>query len=275
MKKRLVNRLPGREASVALALLPFLLLLVVYAIASDLRLAANPEDKLLPAFSSFAEAIQRVALEPNKRTGELQLWADTAASLLRLGAGLAVAALLGLAVGVANGMLPYIRATFAPFVRVLSMIPPLAILPVLFIVFGLGETSKVVLIVMGIAPCIMRDLQLRVQELPREQMIKAQTLGASSGQMFFRVVLPQVLPRLIDSLRLNLGPAFLFLIAAEAIAAESGLGYRIFLVRRYLAMDVILPYVLWITLLAFVADLVLRGLSRWAFPWFHHGKEAT
>jgi len=272
MKKRLVNRLPGREASVALALLPFLLLLVVYAIASDLRLAANPEDKLLPAFSSFAEAIQRVALEPNKRTGELQLWADTAASLLRLGAGLAVAALLGLAVGVANGMLPYIRATFAPFVRVLSMIPPLAILPVLFIVFGLGETSKVVLIVMGIAPCIMRDLQLRVQELPREQMIKAQTLGASSGQMFFRVVLPQVLPRLIDSLRLNLGPAFLFLIAAEAIAAESGLGYRIFLVRRYLAMDVILPYVLWITLLAFVADLLLRGLSRWAFPWFHHGK---
>lgn len=275
MKKRLVNRLPGREASVALALLPFLLLLVVYAIASDLRLAANPEDKLLPAFSSFAEAIQRVALEPNKRTGELQLWADTAASLLRLGAGLAVAALLGLAVGVANGMLPYIRATFAPFVRVLSMIPPLAILPVLFIVFGLGETSKVVLIVMGIAPCIMRDLQSRVQELPREQMIKAQTLGASSGQMFFRVVLPQVLPRLIDSLRLNLGPAFLFLIAAEAIAAESGLGYRIFLVRRYLAMDVILPYVLWITLLAFVADLLLRGLSRWAFPWFHHGKEAT
>lgn len=275
MKKRLVNRLPGREASVVLALLPFLLLLVVYAIASDLRLAANPEDKLLPAFSSFAEAIQRVALEPNKRTGELQLWADTAASLLRLGAGLAVAALLGLAVGVANGMLPYIRATFAPFVRVLSMIPPLAILPVLFIVFGLGETSKVVLIVMGIAPCIMRDLQLRVQELPREQMIKVQTLGANSVQMFFRVVLPQVLPRLIDSVRLNLGPAFLFLIAAEAIAAESGLGYRIFLVRRYLAMDVILPYVLWITLLAFIADLLLRGLSRWAFPWFHHGKEAT
>lgn len=275
MKKRLVNRLPGREASLALALLPFVLLLIVYAIASDLRLAANPEDKLLPAFSRFAEAIQRVALEPSKRTGEFQLWADTAASLLRLGAGLAVAALLGLAVGVANGMVPYVRAAFAPFVRVLSMIPPLAILPVLFIVFGLGELSKVVLIVMGIAPCIMRDLQLRVQELPREQMIKAQTLGANSGQMFFRVVLPQVLPRLIDSVRLNLGPAFLFLIAAEAIAAESGLGYRIFLVRRYLAMDVILPYVLWITLLAFVADLLLRGLSRWAFPWFHHGKEAT
>jgi NitT/TauT family transport system permease protein len=84
-----------------------------------------------------------------------------------------------------------------------------------------------------------------------------------------RVVLPQVMPRLIDAVRLSLGPAFLFLISAEAIAAESGLGYRIFLVRRFLAMDVILPYVAWITLLAYVMDTALGWLSRAAFPWAH------
>ncbi len=66
-----------------------------------------------------------------------------------------------------------------------------------------------------------------------------------------------MLPRLIKSVRLSLGPAFLFLISAEAIAADVGLGYRIFLVRRYLAMDVILPYVAWITLLAFALDYLL------------------
>ena len=82
-------------------------------------------------------------------------------------------------------------------------------------------------------------------------------------------MLPQVLPRLIDAVRLTLGAAWLFLIAAEAIAATDGLGYRIFLVRRYLAMDVILPYVLWITLLAFLTDALLRFVSRRAFPWFH------
>ena len=75
------------------------------------------------------------------------------------------------------------------------------------------------------------------------------------------------MPRLIEALRLSLGPAFLFLISAEAIAAESGLGYRIFLLRRYLAMDVILPYVAWITLLAYVMDFGLARLSRAAFPW--------
>ena len=79
--------------------------------------------------------------------------------------------------------------------------------------------------------------------------------------------LPQVMPRLIGALRLSLGPAWLFLIAAEAIASTEGLGYRIFLVRRYFAMDVIIPYVIWITLLAFLMDLGLRQLSRRAFPW--------
>jgi NitT/TauT family transport system permease protein len=81
------------------------------------------------------------------------------------------------------------------------------------------------------------------------------------------VVLPQVMPRLIQCVRLGLGPAWLFLIAAEAIASTEGLGYRIFLVRRYLAMDVILPYVVWITILAFLIDWALRSAGRRAFPW--------
>ena len=85
-------------------------------------------------------------------------------------------------------------------------------------------------------------------------------------------LLPQTLPRLIDSLRLNMGSAWLFLIAAEAIASTEGLGYRIFLVRRYLAMDVILPYVAWITLLAVGTDLLLRLLRARAFNWAEPGR---
>ena len=80
-----------------------------------------------------------------------------------------------------------------------------------------------------------------------------------------------MLPRLIDGVRLSLGAAWLFLIAAEAIASDSGLGYRIFLMRRYLAMDVILPYVAWITLLAFALDLALRLLQRVMFRWMYRG----
>jgi NitT/TauT family transport system permease protein len=176
-----------------------------------------------------------------------------------------------LIVGVAIGLLPYARSTFSGFVAVLSMVPPLALLPILFIVFGLGEASKIVLIVIGITPFMTRDLAQRVLEIPTEQIVKAQTLGASSAVIALRVALPQVLPRLISNVRLSLGSAWLFLIAAEAVASDVGLGYRIFLVRRYLAMDVILTYVIWITLLAFLLDWLLKTLSRRAFPWMEAG----
>ena len=264
-----MNRRPGRVGTFALGALPLVLILLLYLVGSDLRLSENPDDKLLPPLSAMGESFYNAAFVPHRRTGELQLWHDTAASLTRLGLGLAISALIGLAFGIATGLIPYARATLAPLIAVLSMIPPLAVLPILFIVFGLGEASKVVLIVIGIAPFITRDLALRVAEIPAEQLIKAQTLGANTWQIVLRVALPQMVPRLIDAMRLSLGAAWLFLIAAEAIAADQGLGYRIFLLRRYLAMETILPYVAWITLLAFLSDYVLRWLSRRAFPWSH------
>ncbi|UHD15289.1 ABC transporter permease [Thiocapsa bogorovii] len=269
--KRLINQCPGPVSTAALALLPFVVLVLVYLLASDARLAENPNDKLLPSFTTLAESFVRLTSVPSQRTGEILLWQDTGASLRRLAQGVGISAAIGLVLGIVLGAIPLIRSGFAPFVAVLSLIPPMAVLPVLFIVFGLGEVSKVVLIVVGITPFIVRDLQQRVQELPRELIIKAQTLGANSWQIILRVILPQILPRLIDAVRLSLGTAWLFLISAEAIAATEGLGYRIFLVRRYLAMDVILPYVVWITILAYLTDFLLKQISRRVFPWYHTG----
>ena len=268
---RLVNRRPDAVSRLMLPAVPFVIVGAWYLIASSARLSVNPDDKLLPALGTMGEAIWRVAFVPDRRTGQVALWSDTAASLRRLGAGLGISAAGSFVLAVAIGMLPLVRSLMGRIVEVVSLVPPLAVLPILLIAVGLGEASKVVLIVIGTAPFLVRDLAARVEDLPREQMIKAQSLGASSWQMALRVVVPQVLPRLIDALRLSLGPAFLFLISAEAIASESGLGYRIFLVRRYFAMDIILPYVAWITLLAFGIDLGLRLLRRVLFPWAGRG----
>lgn len=252
-----------------LGLLPVLLLLLVYLVASDARLAANPLDKLLPGFDNMSAALYRMALQPDPRTGDYLLWTDTLASLLRLLCGIGISALLGLVFGLFCGALPLVRALLSPLVMLAALIPPLAILPILFICFGLGELSKVMLIVIGVTPFIARDLQQQVQNIPSEQLIKAQTLGAHSAQILWRVILPQALPRLLEAVRLSLGSAWLFLIAAEAIASTEGLGYRIFLMRRYLAMDVILPYVAWITLLAFSLDGLLRVAGRRGWPWYY------
>ncbi|MFV0576847.1 MAG: ABC transporter permease [Vibrio sp.] len=269
---KLINKQPSRYGKIVLGMLPFIILIVLYATASDARLAVNPADKLLPAFSSFADAIDRMAFTANKRTGEYLLWVDTIASLQRLLLGVGLSALVGLSIGVANGMLPIARSSLSPIVTAISLIPPMAILPVLFITFGLGELSKVMLIFIGICPMIVRDIQLRTLSLPEEQLIKAQTLGGNSWQIIVRIVLPQILPRLIDAIRLTLGSAWLFLIAAEAIVATEGLGYRIFLVRRYMSMDVILPYVLWISILAYLMDWALKQLSLKTSPWYHKAK---
>lgn len=264
---RWINTKPSRTTLLTLAVLPFVLLIVAYLAGSAARLALNSQDKLLPSLVSLADAINRMAFLPDARTGDYLLWSDTLASLERLLSGLAISTVIALLVGMVVGMLPFVRALLAPVIAVIAMVPPLALLPILFILLGLGETSKVTLIVIGVAPTMIRDLTLKVMELPREQIVKAETLGASSWQIALRVVLPQILPRLITCLRLQLGPAWLFLIAAEAISSDAGLGYRIFLVRRYLAMDVIFPYVAWITLLAVLMNVALDWLRSAVFPW--------
>lgn len=265
--RRLINQRPGRAERLALGLVPFIALVVVYVIASQLRLAENPDDKLLPSFASMAQSVHEYAFTEDERTGRYLWWADTWASLKRIGSALAISAVAGLLLALAIGVVPRVRALLSPLLSTVAMIPPLAVLPILFIVLGLEEAAKIALIVIGVLPTVARDLALRVGELPQEQLVKAQTLGASTWQLMLRVVLPQTLPRLIDALRLSMGAAWLFLIAAEAIASTEGLGYRIFLVRRYLAMDVILPYVAWITVLAVLTDWLLRRLRARAFGW--------
>lgn len=264
---RIINRRPSRPTALLLALIPFVATIIVYAVASHYRRLDNPSDKLLPSLSQMGEAFARLAFQPDRRSGDYLLWTDTADSLLRLGSGVGISVLIALVLGLGIGFIPHMRAALAPYVASISLIPPITILPILFITFGLGEAAKIALIVVGTAPVMTRSTAQAVMEIPTEMIIKAQTLGASVWQMLTRVVLPQILPKLVTAIRLGLVPAWIFLISAEAIASTSGLGYRIFLVRRYLAMDIILPYVAWITLLAYVIDRLLYWFSRRAFRW--------
>jgi NitT/TauT family transport system permease protein len=271
---RIINRHPSRGLYVFLAALPFLAAIVLYGFNSHFRLLENPADKILPSLTQMVGTLYDYALVPDKRTGEYLFWSDTGISLWRLGVGLGIAIAVSLALGELAGFIPWVSALVQPFVATFSLIPPITVLPILFIVVGLDELSKIALIVIGTAPVMLRAVALAVEEIPKELIIKAQTLGASTWQMITRVVLPQVMPKLITATRFALIPAWIFLISAEAIAATSGLGYRIFLVRRFLSMDVILPYVAWITLLAWLMDAGLAALQRKAYPWFQPEKPA-
>ncbi len=259
----------SRGVTVILAALPFVLLLVVYFTAAEIRHSSNPQDKLLPTMSKLVSAANKVALQPDKRSGKRLLWSDTASSLKRLSLGVGVSALCGFLLGLNMGLLPGLRGLSIAFITFIANIPPLAILPILFITFGVDELGKVMLIILGTFPLITRDIYLETKKIPRATVVKALTLGASKFGVIYRVIMPQILPRLVDTIRLVLGASWLFLIASEAIASQDGLGYRIFLVRRYLSMDVIIVYVLWITGLAYGIDLFLRWMVSRFFPWYN------
>lgn len=256
----------GKWTALILSLLLFSISLVAYGITAHVRHQENPRDKVVPTFSQLWNGFHSTAFEKDRRNDEYRLWVDTWASAKRFGLSailLSLAVLLGLYMGV----FPLAEHLFLKFMTFFDKIPALALLPILFIFFGLGEVSKVALILIGVFPTITLDTYLRARDIPREQFIKAFTLGASDSEVAFRVVLPQIIPEVLNTIRLNFKAMVLFLIAGESLAATVGLGYRIFVVRRYIAMDIIIPYVIWMSLLAFVADGCLRWWIQHRYHW--------
>lgn len=248
--------------------LPFVLCLFAYGQVSEKRLQANPQDKLMPSWGKMIERTKELATVPNKRTNKLVFWDDTKQSLLRLFKGISLAAVVSIILAIVIGLFPAGRELGQNFTNALSFIPPVAILPILLVAIGVGETSKVALIFIGTFPLMTRDLTLYVQHIPKEQIIKTMTLGASQWQLVHKVIFPQLLPKIIETIRLSIGAGWIFLIVAEGIASSEGLGYRIFQARRYMAMDTIIPYVIWITFLAYLADTILKLILNTYFKWY-------
>ena len=160
-----------------LNILPFLILLGIYLTASHIRLTENPQDKLLPSPVQMWDALQLMAFTPDKRTGEYLMFTDTGSSLLRLGAGVGAAAISGLMLGLFTGLFRGLNALISPFLTFIAIIPPLSILPILFIVFGVDEFAKIMLIFIGTFPVITRDIFTATRAFPQELITFMNTRG--------------------------------------------------------------------------------------------------
>ena len=257
---------PGMVFGRILGLLPVAVLIALYMFVSHARHLANPDDKLMPSLHQMADAMKNIMTVPDKRSGKNLFVEDTKASLKRLCMGIGIAAVLSYCIGILMGMYPGFRALLDPLVTGLSNVNPLALLVIVLVALGVGESSKVFLIAFGIGIPMMRTVAGMVERMPNELTVKALTLGASQFQVLYKIVAPQMLPRLIDLIRVSLGAAWIFVIAAEAVASTEGLGYRIYLQQRYLNMALIIPYVIYISLLAYSSDLLLQGVLK--LPWF-------
>lgn len=258
---------PAKKDALWLGILSICLVIAIYCYFAWDRNLANPNDKLLPLPQELLSALIK-ALTPGK-DGDIPLLVDTAASMARLMLGLISAVFLALLVTLLSYVSPRFRYFMAPLVQLFAKVPPVALLPVLLLWFGLNENARTALMILGLAPSIVLSLSYQLQKDSMKLDDKLTSLQLPRWQQIYFVHLPMLWPSFLQTVQTNLGAAWLFLLVGETFGAENGLGYRIFVVRRYLAMDTILVYVAWITLLS---TLLYFALDRYRkqYTWVGH-----
>ncbi|MDO6407926.1 taurine ABC transporter permease TauC [Pantoea phytobeneficialis] len=195
------------------------------------------------------------------------LWQHLGASLTRMLVALFFAALIGIPVGIAMGLSPAIRGLLDPLIELYRPVPPLAYLPLMVIWFGIGESSKILLIYLAIFAPVTLSTLAGVKNAQQVRIRAAQALGATRWQLLRWVILPGALPEILTGLRIGLGVGWSTLVAAELIAATRGLGFMVQSAGEFLATDVVLAGILVIALIAFSLELGLRALQRRLTPW--------
>ncbi|MDO9618707.1 MAG: taurine ABC transporter permease TauC [Pseudomonas sp.] len=198
------------------------------------------------------------------------LWQHLAASLQRIGLGLLAAVLTAIPLGIAIGRYRIARGIFDPLIEFYRPIPPLAYLPLIVIWCGIGELSKVLLIFLAIFAPIAISTATGVRNVDPSKIRAAQSLGASQAQLIRYVILPSALPEILTGIRIGLGVGWSTLVAAELIAATSGLGFMVQSAAQFLVTDVVILGILVIALIAFSLEMGLRALQRKLVPW--HGQ---
>lgn len=257
----------GRGQTLLLGAVSIAILLGSYTWLSHRQHQKNPDDTTIPSWSQLKEGVV-TAVSPNKRSGERWIVEDAKATLSRLFLGLAYGLVGAVVVGVAMGCFPRVEALLAPPLALLAKVPPTAALAVFFVLFGTDLKMYTAMIAFGILPSMAQSVFLAVDDIPGELIHKSYTLGASNLEVIWNVIVRNVLPRMIDSIRLQIGPAMVYLIAAEMVTGDVGFGYRIRLQSRLLNMNVVYPYLAFLAAFGFIMDASLRGLQRWLSPWY-------
>ena len=198
------------------------------------------------------------------------LWQHLGASLARILVALLAAVIIGIPVGIAMGLSPTVRGILDPLIELYRPVPPLAYLPLMVIWFGIGETSKILLIYLAIFAPVAMSALAGVKSAQQVRIRAAQSLGASRTQVLLFVILPGALPEILTGLRIGLGVGWSTLVAAELIAATRGLGFMVQSAGEFLATDVVLAGIAVIAIIAFLLELGLRALQRRLTPW--HGE---
>lgn len=178
-----------------------------------------------------------------------------------------LACLIGIPLGIAMGMSPLVRGIFDPPLEFYRPIPPLAYLPLMIIWFGIGETSKVLLIFLSVLAPVALGARSGVKSAAIEQIHAAYSFGASRWQVMRHVILPSALPEILTAMRIGIGFGWTTLVAAEMVAATKGLGYMVLTASQFLQTSTVIMGIIVIAIIAYAFDMLMRWIERRVVPW--------
>jgi ABC-type nitrate/sulfonate/bicarbonate transport system permease component len=198
--------------------------------------------------------------------------ADIAATLTRVIVGFVIGVALGLGLGLLMSYSKMALYFFDPLIETMRPVPVIAMIPFFLMWFGIGETGKLLLIVLGVFAIIVVSTVEAVRNVPDIYMKAAHSLGASKLQRFRTIIVPAIVPELVGPLRVAAALSFTLVVAAEFMGAQAGLGYRILEARRLFNTDVILLGITIIGVLSAISDTAIRYFTGYLTRWSGRSK---
>ncbi len=200
---------------------------------------------------------------------ETGLLDDMGISAYRVVTGFLLSAVIALPLGLFIGSYRAVQALLEPLTDFIRYMPAVAFIPLVMLWVGIGEGSKIAIIFIGTFFQMVLMVAEDVRRVPAAQVEAAQTMGANRSELIEKVIFPSAKPALLDTLRITMGWAWTYLVVAELVAANSGLGYAILRAQRFLQTDTIFAGIIVIGLIGLVTDQFFRLAHRRAFPWLY------
>ena len=191
------------------------------------------------------------------------MWMSTQRVFLGVASGIIVAVPVGFLLGWYKG----VRQFIDPLINFFRALPPIALIPLVIVYFGIGESAKVAILFYASFFAGVMVMYEGVAQISPIYVRVARTLGATDGEVFRKVILPLAVPHILTALRVSLGVAWATLVASELIAAQEGLGALIQNASSFFQLDIIYVGIICIGLIALVMDLALRAASRRLVAW--------
>jgi taurine transport system permease protein len=204
----------------------------------------------------FGEGYQGITL------GEHLGW-----SLIRVIAGFVVGSIVGIPLGYAMGLSGWFRGWFDPIVEFMRPVPPLALIPLVIIWFGIGETGKIILLFLAALWIMTIAARAGVSGVNISKVHAAYSLGASKRQILFHVIVPNSLPEIFTGARVAMGVCWGTVVAAELVAAEKGAGKMIVAASKFQLTDIVIMGIVLIGVIGFGIDILMRKAEKWLVPW--------